>query len=63
MKIRVDYDRCESHGLCMEAAPDVFEVRDDDFMYVLQENPADSQRAAVELAITNCPKQALSLLE
>jgi len=63
MKIRVDYERCESHGRCMEAAPDIFEVREDDLMYVLQENPADDRRAAVELAVKSCPMQALSLLE
>ena len=40
MRVVVDYDLCESNALCMAAAPEVFEVRDDDFLYVLQDEPA-----------------------
>ncbi len=61
MRVVVDYDLCESNGLCMAAAPEVFEVRDDDFMYVLQEIPPEELRSKVELAVRNCPKQALRL--
>ena len=39
MRVVVDFDLCESNALCMAAAPEVFEVRDDDFLYVLQEHP------------------------
>ena len=63
MRVVVDYDLCESNALCMQAAPEVFEVRDDDFLYVLQEEPPDDRRAAVEEAVRRCPKQALSLVE
>ncbi len=38
-RVVVDFDKCESNALCMAAAPEVFEVRDDDFLYVLQEEP------------------------
>ena len=31
MKIVVDFDLCESNAICMQIAPDLFEVRDDDF--------------------------------
>jgi ferredoxin len=62
MKVSVDYDLCESHARCVEAAPAVFEIRDDDLMYVLQEQPGDSDLEAVEIAVANCPRQALSLL-
>ena len=41
MRVVVDFDLCESNALCMAAAPEVFEVRDDDFMYVLDENPPE----------------------
>ena len=39
MKIVVDYDECASNAVCMGIAPEVFEVRDDGFLYVLNENP------------------------
>ena len=34
MKVIVDFDRCESNAVCMGVAPEVFEVRDDDFLYL-----------------------------
>ena len=45
----------------MQAAPEVFEVRDDDFLYVLQENPPEELRGKVEEAVRRCPKQAITL--
>jgi ferredoxin len=63
MQIEVDYDLCESHARCVEAAPDIFEIRDDDLMYVLDDSPGAERRAAVERAVTNCPRQALRLVE
>ena len=44
MRVVVDYDLCESNALCMAAAPEVFEVRDDDFLYVLQDEPGEELR-------------------
>lgn len=61
MRIVVDYDRCESNALCMAAAPEVFEVRDDDNLYVLDENPPEALRAKVMEAVRLCPKQAISV--
>ena len=43
MRISVNYDQCESNGICMDIAPDLFEVRDDDFLYVLNETPSEEQ--------------------
>jgi ferredoxin len=63
MKIVVDYDRCESNGLCMGILPEVFEVRDDDFMYVLDEHPPEKYRAKVMQAVNACPTQAISVVE
>jgi ferredoxin len=62
MKVVVDFDLCESNALCMAAAPEVFEVRDDDdYLYVLDENPPEALRAKVEEAVKRCPKQAIKL--
>ena len=44
-KVVVDFDKCESNALCMGVAPEVFEVRDDDFLYVLQDEPPEGLRA------------------
>lgn len=61
MRVVVDFDLCESNALCMAAAPEVFEVRDDNFLYVLQENPPETLRAKVEEAVQRCPRKAISL--
>jgi ferredoxin len=61
MKIIVDFDVCQSHGLCTEAAPEVFEVRDDGFLYILNESPGDSLRSKVERAIRECPTGAIRI--
>lgn len=61
MRVVVDFDLCESNAVCMSIAPEVFEVRDDDFLYVLQEEPDESLRVKVEEAVARCPKQAITL--
>ncbi len=61
MRVVVDFDLCESNALCMAAAPEVFEVRDDDLLYVLDENPAETLREKVEAAVRTCPKHAIAI--
>jgi ferredoxin len=39
----------------------VFDVRDDDKAHLLIENPPESLRAKVKLAIKMCPRQAITL--
>jgi ferredoxin len=45
----------------MGIAPEVFEVREDNFLYVLDENPPESLRPQMEQAVAACPRQAISL--
>ncbi len=61
MRVVVDFDVCESNAICMGIAPEVFEVRDDDYLYLLDENPPESLRDKVEEAVRRCPKQAISI--
>jgi ferredoxin len=63
MRVVVDFDLCESNALCMGVAPAVFEVRDDDLLYVLDENPPEALREKVEAAVRTCPKNAISIEE
>ena len=46
-RIQVDFDLCESNAICMQIAPEVFEVRDDDFLYILNEEPGEDLKAQV----------------
>lgn len=61
MKVVVDFDTCQSNAVCQGIAPEVFEVRDDGYLYVLQENPGEELRAKVEDAVRSCPVQAISI--
>ncbi len=60
-KVVVNFDLCESNAVCMDVAPEIFEVRDDDFLYILQETPSDEMREKAEAAAERCPKQAITL--
>lgn len=63
MRIVVDYDLCESNAICMGILPEVFEVRDDDFLYVLDDHPGEDLREKVMECVRSCPKQAISVEE
>jgi ferredoxin len=45
----------------MGILPEVFEVRDDDFLYVLNENPPEALREKLMEAVRACPKNAISI--
>lgn len=61
MRVTVDFDVCESNGICEEVAPEVFHLDDDDDLRVLDEHPAERLRDQVEEAVRRCPKQAINL--
>jgi ferredoxin len=63
MKIKVDFDLCDSNGLCESLAPDVFELDDNDFLVVRQEEIGDDQLDQVRRAVAACPKLAIALIE
>jgi ferredoxin len=61
MKIVVDYDRCEGHGLCEEKAPGIYSLDDNgDLQYAFgdQDVPTD-QEAAARAGASVCPVAAL----
>ncbi|MDX1382341.1 MAG: ferredoxin [Thermoanaerobaculia bacterium] len=61
MKVIVDHSLCEGHARCMETAPEVFEVRDDDRSYVRLDDVPASLRAKVERAASVCPRAAITI--
>jgi ferredoxin len=63
MRVVVDFDLCESNAVCMGILPEVFEVREDDFLYVLDETPPDELRSKVMECVRACPKQAISVVD
>ncbi len=63
MKVIVDHSLCEGHAKCTDAAPEVFEVRDDDYSYVLVEVVDENLFEKVERAVVSCPRAAIRIEE
>ncbi len=63
MKVVVDFDACASNAVCMGIAPEVFEVRDDGYLYILNETPGEDLRAKMVEAVNGCPTGAISIVE
>jgi sterol 14-demethylase len=64
MRIRVDRDLCQGHGVCRTEAPEVFDVdRDLQQVVVKDERPPEALREKVRTAVRFCPTRALSIEE
>ena len=61
MRIVVDRDLCDGHGMCEAMAHEYFELDDDEFLTILNENPPESDRDKVHAAVQACPALALTL--
>ncbi|WP_395312221.1 ferredoxin [Mycobacterium sp. AMU20-3851] len=60
--VTVDPKLCEGHALCLDTAPEVFDVGDDDVASCLQQ-PSPALWPAVRAAIDACPRGAISIRE
>jgi ferredoxin len=58
--VTVDNDRCEGHGLCTLAAPEVFSFDNRGNLQVV-ERPDPGHLAAVEESVRTCPALAIQL--
>lgn len=60
LRVRVDPRLCEAHALCVEIAPEVFDLGDD--VATCEEEPGEALRHSVEAAVAACPRQAISVV-
>ncbi|WLP93145.1 ferredoxin [Gordonia sp. NB41Y] len=63
MRIKADFDLCESNAICVGMAPDVFDLDDDDYLVILQEEVPADRVEELRQVVASCPKSALSLEE
>ena len=62
MKVNVNTDVCEAHGECVIAAPEIFDLGDDDeVVTVLDPEPAEDLREKAEEAAQSCPVSAITI--
>ena len=58
-KIVVDFGLCESNGICMGIIPEVFNLDDEDYLHVLQDEVTPENEQRVKEAVRQCPRQAI----
>ena len=58
-KIEVDFGLCESNGVCMGIIPEVFDLDDEDYLHVLQDEVTPENEQQVKEAVRQCPRQAI----
>lgn len=60
IKVNVDVERCQGHGLCEAAAPGLFAF--DESGYNVSESlvVGDEHRSQVDAAIATCPERAIA---
>ena len=67
MKVVLDLDLCQGHGVCVEEAPEIFRLDDDGAGYgrveLLLAEPPEALRASLERAARYCPNRVITLVE
>ncbi len=63
MKVIVDRDLCQGHGVCESEAPTVFSVPKKGAVEILDASPSEERRAQIEAAVEFCPTHALRIEE
>ncbi len=63
MRVSVDLDLCQGHGVCESEAPTVFELAKNATVTIIDECPDEQLRAEVETAVRFCPTSALRINE
>lgn len=57
MQINVDFDMCAATGGCVNQAPEVFEIREDEFLHILNHHSDVSLYSQVKLAEELCHRR------
>ena len=67
MRVVVDLDLCQGHGVCQNEAPEIFRVveRPGDYsrVEVILERPPEELRGPAEAAAKYCPNRVITIVE
>jgi ferredoxin len=62
MKVTIDFDACAAHGDCVVAAPEIFDLgEDDEVVTLLDAEPPEELRAKAQAAVDACPMAAIRI--
>ncbi len=62
-RVVVDPHLCEGHALCIESAPALFDLSDDEVATCLDRPSSDEAWQLVRAAVDACPRGAISVVE
>lgn len=60
-KVVVDFGLCESNGVCMGIIPEVFDLDDEDYLHVLEDEVTSQNEHQIREAVRQCPRQAIAI--
>lgn len=63
MRITVDRALCTGHGRCYVLAPEVYDADDEGYSVVRAEAVAAEHEEAARRGASNCPEDAIAVLE
>lgn len=63
MRITADLGKCRAYGNCLAAAPDIYDLTEDDVVMILEPNPAPDREEAARSGVRQCPSKALAVEE
>lgn len=61
MRVVVDWDRCEGHGMCVDAAGELFRLDDDGVLHAETGEIPDDLQPRARAAVRLCPVAALRI--
>ena len=62
MRVSVDNNACQGHGLCYSQAPNVFDCADDGYALIRDPIVTTTEEPKVRRAANACPEQAIRLI-
>jgi ferredoxin len=63
MKVVVDSETCLGCGICESITPDIFNLGDEIYAKVIMNPVPEQMRDVVEEAISECPEEAIMIIE
>jgi ferredoxin len=63
MKVHVDKEICAGFRVCLGVVPELFDLHDDGYAYVLQEEVPPELEDLVRRAADQCPSNAIMVSE
>jgi len=67
MRVVIDLDLCQAHGVCQTEAPEIFRVVDRPGDYsrveVILERPPEELRVQAQAAARYCPNRVITIVE